>query len=655
MKFLRFRYLLQTITVACLFCLSATTDLNAENNTVAEKQLESQVTAVTLYRNQALVTRTIEVEGEPGASELVIGDLPENIVPSSLFAEGEDGIEVRAVRYRARAVSNSPREEVRILEAEISSIQQQIKVNQKQSALLQQHGKYLDQLEKFTAPTANFDLGRGVLNAETIEQLTNFSFKQRKEILDTEIKLAQESSELQRKFDLAQRKIREVSNGSSRQERQAVLFAQKTGEGKQTIRLNYLTNSCGWSPTYTVRAESGAEQVRIEYNGLIQQMSGEDWINVNLTLSTASPALSAAGPGLAPFRLTLVPRAVPNSPFGNGAGDMMGGGMVMGGAGGLGSAPAQQTQQAQVMVMGSDVNDLLRAQSEAIKGNRIAINNADNLKTSWTINNVVNNFDCRAILGDTSVTTQDVGESAGAAEEPALNYQISSPVSVQSRNSQQMVRVLTADLESNFYHIATPVLTSYVYRETELGNNSESDLLAGPLTVYLDGRFVGRSEIPTVARGQNFVVGLGADSQLRARRELADRSNQINGGNRETKLEYRLIVENYKDEAASIRVVDRMPIAETNSKIRVTLEEGVKDELSQDSLYVRTMLPKGILRWDTEVAGRAVGEKAQEIEYSFTLEHDRQYVVSLPANLQQQEIEYNELENSRRGGKRMRK
>ena len=64
------------------------------------------------------------------------------------------------------------------------------------------------------------------------------------------------------------------------------------------------------------------------------------------------------------------------------------------------------------------------------------------------------------------------------------------------------------------------------------------------------------------------------------------------------------------------------------------------------------MYPKGILRWDTEVAARAIGESAHEVEYSFTLEYDRQYLVSLPQNFVEQENEYNDLENSRRGGKR---
>ena len=617
-----------------------------------ELLMESKVTEVTLYRTQALVTRTIEIDGDPGAQEIVISDLPENIDPSSLFAEGGEGVEVRAVRYRARAVSESPREDVRQLEEEINSINERVAIIKKQTALLAKQSKYLDKLESFTPPTANFDLGRGVLNAETIEQLTNFSFTQRKELLDSEVAFSKEQAELQKQLNLANRKIREITNGSTNQERQAVLFTQKVAAGKQTIRVNYLTNSCGWSPTYTVRAETGADAVRLEYNGLIRQMSGEDWSNVKLTLSTASPALSAAGPGLAPFKLTLTPNAQlpsfqpPNSNLANAADPFSrpGGGM----------APQQQAQSAVVM-MGkpSALKELMKQQKMAIRGNRVAISNTDNLKTSWAINSAVNNFDCVAITSETPVGK--FVDGVGQSDEPALNYEIAAPVSLQSRNSQQMVRVLATDLESEFYHVATPVLTSYVYRETEVSNDSQSDFLEGPLTVYLDGRFVGRSEIPTVARGQSFVVGLGADSQLRARRELADKSKKVNGGNRETKLEYKLTIENYKDDAAKIRLVDRMPVAEDDSNIRVTLADDAKEQLSKDGVYVRTLLPKGILRWDTEVAGRAIGEDSHEVEYSFTLEHDRQYIVSLPSNLQQQEIEYNELENSRRGGKRMRK
>lgn len=620
----RQRFLFRT-PLACLLLLTVLFSAQ-RSDAQDEKQetiVDSKVTRVTLFRTQAMVTRTIELDGDPGAKELVITNLPENIVPASLFAEGDQGVEVRAVRYRARAVSNSPREEVRTLEDEINSIQENLMVIGKEMQLIDQHKKYLDKLETFTPPTADFDLGRGVLDAAAIQQMTKFSFGERQNLMKAEVRIAGESQELQKKLALAQQKLREITNGSAKRERQAVLFAQKTAAGKQTIYVNYVTNDCGWSPNYTVRAATGDKTVRVEYNGLIRQMSGEDWDNVKLTLSTASPALSAAGPGLAPFRLTLKENS---------------------------TVQAQQFAKAgrEKSAVADRIESYMLAQEEAIRGNRVAISYQDNLKTAWQINNAVNEFDCVAITSDTPASGFSTNANQQGGEEPAVNYEIESAVSLPSRDNQQMVRVLTTDLESDFYHIATPVLTSYVYREAEINNSSKSDLLAGPLTVYLDGRFVGRSEMPTVARGQTFVVGLGADSQLRSRRELVKKSDMINGGNRETKLAYKLVIENYKETAVNIRIVDRMPIVDDDSNIRVTLADDVEDDLSKDSLYLRTLYPKGILRWDVEVAERSVSDKAHEIEYAYSLEYDRNFSVSLPGNVQEQETEYNKMEDKRR-------
>src|SRR5687768_534379 len=92
----------------------------------AADPIEGRVTEVTLYRGQAQVTRTVPVEAAAGRIEIVVGNLPEQIVPNSLFAEGSDAVEIRAVSFRTRAVGEEPREEVRKLDDEILETQKQI-------------------------------------------------------------------------------------------------------------------------------------------------------------------------------------------------------------------------------------------------------------------------------------------------------------------------------------------------------------------------------------------------------------------------------------------------------------------------------------------------------------------------------------------------
>jgi uncharacterized protein (TIGR02231 family) len=174
-----------------------------------------------------------------------------------------------------------------------------------------------------------------------------------------------------------------------------------------------------------------------------------------------------------------------------------------------------------------------------------------------------------------------------------------------------------------------------VYREAELINSGDQELLAGPVSAYLDGRFVGRGQIPTVARGQLFVVPFGADPQVRARRELVDKTETVQGGNRRLEFKYRLTMENYTPQPLPVRICDRLPCSGDSTEIRVTLAD-MKAPLSDDALYLRRQRPKGILRWELQVPTGAVREKAQTIEFGFTVEFDRNVQLATLAGRQEQ-------------------
>src|SRR5262245_50319673 len=60
----------------------------------AIKIAPSKVTNVTVYATSALVTREVEAAGPAGRVELVVSPLPPTTIPSSLYAEGSEGIRV---------------------------------------------------------------------------------------------------------------------------------------------------------------------------------------------------------------------------------------------------------------------------------------------------------------------------------------------------------------------------------------------------------------------------------------------------------------------------------------------------------------------------------------------------------------------------------
>jgi uncharacterized protein (TIGR02231 family) len=543
-----------------------------------------------------MVTRTIPLEGAAGAREIVVGQLPEQVVPDSLFAEGNEGVEVRAVRFRARAAGEDPREEVRKLDASMEELGEKVQMNQRQREMLAKRAEYLNRMEEFGTATAKSDLARGVLDATALQKITLFSFEQREAVVKGMAELERSEKKLASQLNVLRRARDELTQGVAHRVREAVLFVEKRGEGKAAVRLNYLVGSCGWSPSYAFRAEKDGKNIQVECNALIHQMTGEDWKQVELTLSTASPSLSAAGMGLAPFSVRLTKDA--------------------------GRKLSENELNAQA-------ESFQGQQRAAVEQNRKATNLNDNIELSWMANRAANDLQTLELASSASAFNRNADLRLRETEGPSLSYPLTGSVSLASRNDQQMARILRTTFQSRFYHVASPVLSSYVYREAEMTNVCSSDLLAGPVTVYLDGRFVGHCEIPTVARGQTFVVGFGVDPQLRARRELVGRTEGAQGGNRELGFKYRLVLENYKSLPATVRLFDRLPYTDRPAEIRVKLGE-LRDALSKDDLYLRTEQPKGILRWDIEVPANATGSKVRMVEYGYSVEFDRSFSLNMP-------------------------
>src|SRR5205823_4650617 len=96
----------------------------AKKEAAAEfKMTSSRIDHVTVYQNNALVTREVEVPEGVGTMELVVSPLPAQTVNTSLYSEGSEGMRVLTTRFRLRPVKEDTREEVRRLEGQLKELQ----------------------------------------------------------------------------------------------------------------------------------------------------------------------------------------------------------------------------------------------------------------------------------------------------------------------------------------------------------------------------------------------------------------------------------------------------------------------------------------------------------------------------------------------------
>jgi len=543
------------------------------------------ISKVTVYRGQALVTRIVSIDLLPGASELIVKDLPAMIVPESIYAQTSDSTRVLSVRYREKAVSQDTRQEVKELDTQIEDVQHQIKYAESEHKHLDLQWQMFEKLKDFTIAAAKSDLSRGLLAFEPVESLTELIETKGLEYHKQRMELEDKIAGLKKQLEILDRKREKLVAGQSRTEREAVLFINRASGKRVAIELSYLVGGANWQQQYNLRADPKKSNVLIEYNAVVNQTSGENWDGVVLSLSTAEPTMVAAAPVLEPMLVAL-------------------------------SHPVPPTQQIQTQeFIGAEQARQYQASRKAnikkgiaanVELNRLAIDNQA--------------FFLRAGQKELQEFQRQMAVIS-RTEGISVTYDLPGRLTLPSRSDQQLVSIASITAKADFTLIATPLLTDFVYLQGNLLNDSQTILLPGQASMFRDGEFVGKSQLPQVTIGETFTAGFGIDSQVQVVRELENKKTRIQGGNRIDTYDYRLALSNYKNTPVELQLLDRLPYTDDNS-IKIELAK-TEPELSTDSEFLRTAKKKGILRWDMKLKPNTVEKDVTIVKYNFTMEYDR--------------------------------
>jgi hypothetical protein len=564
----------------------------------APKIAGSKISHVTVYPNSALVTREVDVPAGTGTIELIVNPLPPQTLDNTLYSEGSDGLQVLSTRYRQRPIREDTREEVRKLEDELRKLHQNAQKIQADIMAATQNMQMIAKLEDFTAVGAKTG-DKSALNSESAIALAKYVMDSRAARAKEVVVMQQQLQDNKEQVEYAQRQLRDLTAGTSKVERDAVIVIEKVNAAAGKVKLNYLVSAASWKPQYKFRAgKDEKENVRLEYLAAVIQQTGEDWSGVAMTLSTAQPMLNAAPPDLRALEVAVIPRGAPNDP--------------MTAAGKPAQGQSMQLEQQAKLQRGQVAENYLKKDvGNAVK----LLNEAAALDATrellWTSRDdlVLQNF-------------KNPNKRSGSDEGPSVTCHLPTRLSVPSRHDEQIIEVAKIELAPDYFYKAVPVLTNHVYRQANLTNKSKYVLLPGEATMYQGTDFVGRMNLPLVAIGEQFTAGFGVDPQMQVTRQMIDKTRTTQGGNQVLKFEYRIMVNSYKPEAVKLELWDRLPHAEVES-VGIVLNK-IAPELSKDSLYVRENRPNNLLRWDLEIKPEMNGEKAFAVNYDFQMALDKQ-------------------------------
>jgi hypothetical protein len=579
---------------------------NAPASPPVPKIASSKITRVTVYSTNALVTREVDVPDGNGLAELIVSPMPEQIVPTSVYSEGAEGIRVLTTRYRTRQVMEDTSVERRKLEAEKEKLEvAAAKITSEMDAIQ----KNLDLLKKLEANTE-----KSKLDGDALITVAKYVMENRVDKAKIQFALADQKRLNGIQMEFCKRKLAELGHGAGREERDAVIVVDREAGKGGKVRLNYLVASVNWHPEYKLRAGKMHEDVRVDYQANLKQQSGEDWNQVQLTLSTAQPMLNAAPPELAVLEPLLVARGSPGGPP-----------MPVNGPVPAPFAPAEKrkeifgrSSQLRSQALGNYAKGGREEAAQAAKWLNDAAAGEQQLELMRSHDEIV-------ALNKKQMPGMPPAGGAVSNDGPSVTYHLAATLTIPSRNDEQIIEVTKLNLAPRYYYKAVPVLNRHVYRLADLVNKSNYILLPGEATMYQGTDFVGRMPLPLVAIGEEFTAGFGVDPQLQIQRQLVDKSRATKGGNQVLTYDYRILVSSYKAEPVKLQVWDRLPHPETES-VGVTLEK-TSPELSKDAIYLRECRPNNLLRWDLDVEPTHNGEKALTVTYEFRMELDRQMAI----------------------------
>lgn len=188
-------------------------------------------------------------------------------------------------------------------------------------------------------------------------------------------------------------------------------------------------------------------------------------------------------------------------------------------------------------------------------------------------------------------------------------------------NAAQRTRITEFDTKADFVHVAMPVLTDEIYLRGRFRNTSDFQLLPGKASVFMDGNYIGMTNIGSSAPGSKIEMYFGTDPAMSATRTMLTKNTGetgVFGGWLKTSYEFVLRIDNGSGRQARIELWDRHPISRSD-EIQITVED-LSRPLSTDTSFVQEDRPRGLMRWDLEVPAGSVGDKAFVVSYDLDVE-----------------------------------
>ncbi|WP_157994806.1 DUF4139 domain-containing protein [Paracoccus tegillarcae] len=255
--------------------------------------LNAPASSATVYPDGASVTRIVEFSAPAGQHQLVIPDMPAGTDPAALRIKAEDvtlgSVELQSARNLPDHATQPPA--ITAAQASLREAHDAVRQFDRSQQALATRAEALRQRAQITRDLLQ---GDSRLPADEIPETVERMGALIEDLLaqadeqDHQIAMREPDRQpLLEAIDRAEAELAALREDSSNHET-LILTVEATGQPAQ-IAITGFTNAAGWQPDYELRLDRQADSLTMQRGVTVWQSSGEDWSDVQLTLSTARP------------------------------------------------------------------------------------------------------------------------------------------------------------------------------------------------------------------------------------------------------------------------------------------------------------------------------------------------------------------------------
>jgi uncharacterized protein (TIGR02231 family) len=264
----------------------------------SEIEVDSKIAKVTVYPDAALIVRIATLKLESGEYKIVFPDIIPEIDENSLRvqASGEAIVKLFGAQVKREYLEEIPSERIKQLKDQIQKLEDEIKQLQNYKNLLLEEKNFLDSIRLFSRDQIPKDLVTKTPTPKDLDEILKFLDTKLKEnysaVMDCELKIR----DLENEVDVLKRQLSQISGPQRKLKRSILVDLEVLKSGTLDLKVSYLVKGASWQPIYDARANFEKSEVEMVSYGIVRQTTGEEWQDVEISLSTAKPTIGGRMP-----------------------------------------------------------------------------------------------------------------------------------------------------------------------------------------------------------------------------------------------------------------------------------------------------------------------------------------------------------------------